>query len=405
MAMNAPRRRLSPKEFAKESGLEVDHCSYHFRELKKVGCIALVDMKRRRGAVEHIYEARESALAWTSEWEGLKSELRRNVLTSVLGGGVHALGAAIDSGTFEARDDSHLSWDTIRVDNAGWQAISEILDRALKRLLRVEEESLARIADGSKGFLASYFLASFESSSKEEALGDEKLKFGTQPQPQLRPVSDKQRNRRREAREGQDEREIMAKVMRHPTRVRILMSMNTPRRRLSAKRFAEETGLALHHVSYHFAELEDTGCIVLVGTKQRRGMIEHIYEPRKTAIQWTDDWKLLGAAVKQGVLAAVARGAVEALGSAIDDGTFEARPSSHLSWSTIKVDEIGWARLAEIFDDALAELMALEKELMARKADGKPFPASYFMACFEAPAGLGSSESSTNSDRGEGPGK
>jgi len=174
--------------------------------------------------------------------------------------------------------------------------------------------------------------------------------------------------------------------MLHPTRVRILMAMNTPRRRMSPTMFAEEAGLPVHHCAYHFAELEDTDCIALVATRQRRGATEHIYEPRKTAIQWTDDWKLLGPAIKQSFLASVMRGAVEALGTAIQRGTFEARDDSHLSWSTIKVDESGWAKIAEIFDGALEELMAVDQRALRRIEAGADFLAvSYLMASFESP--------------------
>jgi hypothetical protein len=386
MSMNTPRRRMSPKLFARETGLGVPHCSYHFGELEDAGCIVLVDTKQRRGATEHIYEPLEAALAWTAEWENLQPQIKRNVLTSVLGGAVEALGSAIDSGTFEARDDSHMSWNTIEVDAAGWGEVAAILDKALSDLMKVEKECLGRIQDGARHSLVTYFMASFESPPKDDPLKDSALGSPRVPSTPLRPTKDRRRARRRAARAQQDEQQVMARVMSHSTRVRILMSMNTPRRRMSPKLFAEETGLPVHHCAYHFAELEDTGCIALVATRQRRGAIEHILEPRKAAIQWTDDWRLLGPAIKQSVLASVMRGAVETLGSAIEGGTFEARDDSHLSWSTIKVDEAGWTRITEIFDRALTELIAVDKKALKRIAAGAEFfAASYFLASFESP--------------------
>jgi hypothetical protein len=385
MAMNTPRRRLSPKAFAMESGLQVEHCAYHFGELADAGCIVLVDTKKRRGAVEHIYEALQTALAWTSEWEDLNPKVKRSVLTSVLGGGITALGRAVDNGTFEARDDSHLSWDTIELDEVGWISMSEILDRALGEILRVEREAAHRIDHGAEAFLVSYFLASFESPAKS-SLTDGPLGTVSGGPPPLRPTINQARLKRRAARETQSEHEIMAKVLQNPIRVKILMSMNTPRRRMSPKLFAEEAGVPAHKVAYHFQELEDTGCIALVEIQQRRGVVEHIYEPLKAAIQWTDDWKGLGPAIKQGVLASVMRGAVEALGLAIESGTFEARSASHMSFGTIKVDEAAWSELANIFDGALDELIELEREALERISAGDPFfPASYLMASFEAP--------------------
>jgi hypothetical protein len=387
MSMNTPHRRLSPSLFARETGLDVRHSAYHFTELADAGCIVLVETKQRRGATEHIYEPLAAALAWSSEWQNVKPQLKRGVLTSVLGGAVEALGSAIDNGTFEARDDSHLSWNTIEVDADGWGEMSSILDRGLKDLLRVEEQSRKRIRAGAASFLASYFMASFESPSKtEDPLVELPAESSLSPAAEPRATRDRRRAKRRAARLHQDEQLIMAKAMSHPTRVRILMSMNTPRRRLSPKMFAEETGLPVHHCAYHFGELEDTGCIALVATKRRRGATEHIYEPRKAAIQWTDEWKLLGPAVKQSVLASVMRGAVEALGQAIGDGTFEARDDSHLSWSTVEVDAEGWAELSRIFDRVLSELIEVDKKVLARLGEGAGgLVASYFMAGFESP--------------------
>ncbi|HET7416066.1 MAG TPA: winged helix-turn-helix domain-containing protein [Solirubrobacterales bacterium] len=376
--------------FAQESGLSVRHCSYHFLELADAGCIVMVDTKQRRGATEHIYEPLETALAWTSEWENLPDRIKHGVLKSVLGGAVAALGSAIDGGTFEARDDSHMSWNTVELDEQSWTAVAAILDKALRRLLAIENECRRRIEAGAENFLASYFMASFESPPKSDPLAGLTSDALDPPESQSqRPTKDKRRVRRRAARSLEDEQQVMAKVMSHPTRVRILMAMNTPRRRMSPKLFAEESDLPVHHCAYHFAELEDTGCIALVATRRRRGAVEHIYEPCKAAIQWTDDWKLLGPAIKQSVLASVMRGAVEAVGMAIENGTFEARDDSHLSWSTIRVDEEGWTEITEVLDDALAELMAIDKAALERIEDGAPIiTASYFMATFESPKGF-----------------
>jgi len=385
IAMNTPRRRLSPKRFAQEAGLSVQHCSYHFGELADAGCIELVDTRQRRGATEHIYEPRRRALAWTSEWRNLKPQVKRGVLGSVMRGALEALGSAIDGGSFEAHDDSHMSWNSIEVDESGWARMAEILDRALNELIDVERDCRARIAAGADRCAASYFMASFESPRQQELLAWGTV-AGEAPPPTERTTKDRRRARRRAARQGLDEAQVMAKAMSHPTRVRILMAMNTPRRRLSPKRFADETGLPVQHCSYHFRELEDSGCVALVDTRQRRGATEHIYEPRKTALQWTDDWKALGPVVKQSVLASVMRGAVEALGMAIEEGTFEARDDSHMSWSTIEVDMEGWSQMTAILDRALAELMDVDKDAHERiAAGGDFFVASYFMAGFESP--------------------
>ena len=386
MSMSTPPRRLSPKVFSQEERLPIDHCSYHFRKLEELGCIALVDTPLRRGWPEHVYEQRQLALIWTSVWRTLSPEAKGSILDSVLGGGVRALGRAIDSGTFEARDESHLSWNTLEIDEQGWREMSGVLDSALEKLEELKRDCIARIDGGADHFLASYFLATCESPAARSSEDGPLMPPPPATESGLRPTGNPRRRKRRADRVGKSEQQIMASMMRHPIRVQALMAMNTPRRRLSPKQFAQETNLPLAACSYHFAELEDTRCVELVGIIRRRGATEHFYEARKTALQWTEDWKQLGPAVKQTFLASVARGALKAIGAAIADGTFESRDDSYLAWNTMKVDLPGWLAVTATLDHALEELMRVTDASWARVLAGAPsFTASYFVSAFESP--------------------
>lgn len=163
MSMNAPRRRMSPKEFCEETGIPMGHASYHFRELAQAGCIELVGEVPRRGATEHYYFPVERAMAWTREWESLGPVVKQNLAATALRGWVEAVGDAVDAGTFETRPDSHLSWDTMRVDARGWEDVTSIMNEALERLLEVGVESAERLREEEEpGFLISTALAAFE---------------------------------------------------------------------------------------------------------------------------------------------------------------------------------------------------------------------------------------------------
>jgi DNA-binding transcriptional ArsR family regulator len=163
MAMNAPTRRMSPKEFCGLTGEKMGHVSYHFRELAETGCIELVEEVPRRGATEHYYEPVGTAMAWSREWEALGSYVKQNLSASILRGGVEAIGEAIDSRSFEAQPNSHLSWDTLRLDAQGWDRVTSIMDRALQELLDTKAESAERISNGNPAFLATFLMSSFES--------------------------------------------------------------------------------------------------------------------------------------------------------------------------------------------------------------------------------------------------
>jgi hypothetical protein len=160
---------MSPKGFCNLTGEKMGHVSYHFRELAETGCIELVEEVPRRGATEHFYEPVRTAMAWSREWEALGSYVKQNLCASVLRGGVEAIGEAIDSQSFEARPNSHLSWDTLRLDAQGWDRATAIMDRALEELLEVETESAERTSASNPAFLATYLMSTFESPPEQGA--------------------------------------------------------------------------------------------------------------------------------------------------------------------------------------------------------------------------------------------
>ncbi|HVO55008.1 MAG TPA: helix-turn-helix domain-containing protein [Solirubrobacterales bacterium] len=170
MSMNAPTRTLSPKVFSEESGESLGNSSYHFRQLEKAGCVEVVETIARRGATEHHYAPVKRAMAWTSEWEALGPVVRQNLTASLLGGAVHRIGNAIDAGTFDARNESHMSWDTAWIDEEGWQELHKVFQHALEEALLITTEAEKRVAGlpPSEKFLATYLISTFESPPEDE---------------------------------------------------------------------------------------------------------------------------------------------------------------------------------------------------------------------------------------------
>jgi hypothetical protein len=164
IAMNTPVRRLSPSEFSDETGEPLSNSSYHFRVLDKAGCIEVVETIPRRGAEEHVYEPKRRAMAWTREWERLGPYVRQNVAASALAPALVRLGASIDHGDFDKRNDSHLSWDTLWTDEQGWTELHTMFREHLENLLEVTDRIKKRMDadDQLPRFLATYFMATFE---------------------------------------------------------------------------------------------------------------------------------------------------------------------------------------------------------------------------------------------------
>lgn len=187
-------------------------------------------------------------------------------------------------------------------------------------------------------------------------------------------------------REKQSASAELAQALKHATRFSILMAMTTPPRKMSPKEFSNESGKSLNHCGYHFRVLRDSGCITLVETEAKRGSTEHFYEPVKQALAWSKEWEAMGSYVKQILCASVLRGGVEAIGKAIDSGSFEAKPNAHLSFDTMRIDAEGWEKVTRILDQTLGELMEVEEECKRRETKANPlFLATYLMSSFESP--------------------
>ena len=164
--------------------------------------------------------------------------------------------------------------------------------------------------------------------------------------------------------------------------------MNTPPRRMSPVEFADLHGEHLGKISYHFRALRDAGCIRVVKENQRRGATEHVYEPVKRAMAWKREWEDLGPFFRDNLAAAALREAVEAVGRAVDAGTFAAREDSVLAHDTLWVDEEGWGEIQSMFLRQLQDLLITTDRIHQRLKEnpGAPkFLLSYLMASFESP--------------------
>jgi Helix-turn-helix domain len=166
---------VSPAEIANELELDVSDVSYHFRELKKRGLIRLVRTVQRRGFDEHFYEPVAPAFKFDDdEWMklplGIRSSFSGEMLQQVIGG----MTAALRAGSFDARD-RHLSQTWLLVDEQGWKELMRVVQRALERILAIQDRSAERRKGSSElGIPVAVVLAAFETAASisERKAGD-----------------------------------------------------------------------------------------------------------------------------------------------------------------------------------------------------------------------------------------
>lgn len=161
-------RMASPNELSKELEEGLSQVSYHVKVLKDFECIEMVKTEPRRGAVEHYYRATERSFIPDSEWKTLPDSIKPGVSWSAFKMIIDDVVGAIKGGSFNARDDVHMSCTPGVVDEQGWKESVELVNETLDRLMNIHSSSAKRLAkSGDEGIPATAVLMNFEGLSAE----------------------------------------------------------------------------------------------------------------------------------------------------------------------------------------------------------------------------------------------
>lgn len=163
-------RVASPNELSKELGEGLSQVSYHVKVLLESNCIELVKTEPRRGAVEHYYRATSRAFLDDSEWAKLPASIKPGFSASLLQTIMDDAVTSLKAGTFDARDEHHLSWTPVKVDEQGWRDLTEALAETLDRVLDIQAESARRTAKakGEESISATVAMMNFEAPAAEK---------------------------------------------------------------------------------------------------------------------------------------------------------------------------------------------------------------------------------------------
>jgi len=162
------QRPMSPNRFFEQfGGPDLATIARYFRQLRKWGYIEVSEELRgggRRGAVEKIYRAIRRAYFDTASWQNLPRQLRRECSGAVLDALIARIEQAVDTETFDAETDRHLSWKAVRLDRQAWSECAAMLDEVLAWITQLEAEATARIGAGAgEAIPATVALMSFRS--------------------------------------------------------------------------------------------------------------------------------------------------------------------------------------------------------------------------------------------------
>ncbi len=156
-------RLASPNELSKELDEGLSQVSYHVKVLKDYECIELVKTEPRRGAVEHYYRATARAFLTDQDWQHLPASIKPGMSASFIRLLVDDVVAALKNGTFDARDDRHISWTPGVVDEQGWNETVELVNETLEQAIEIHTKSASRLAkSGEEGIPSTVAFLHFE---------------------------------------------------------------------------------------------------------------------------------------------------------------------------------------------------------------------------------------------------
>jgi hypothetical protein len=176
-----------------------------------------------------------------------------------------------------------------------------------------------------------------------------------------------------------------AKAAAHPVRVRILADLNEGN--MGPAAFVRRNpGVSLRDAIRHFNRLVDLECIELVERSKGRGR-EHIYRAVRRALFDASSWLAVPDDRKAGVTGEAMSTFMNRVAQAAKSGTLDARSNRHVTWTSLRFDEIGWREFVPAIDSAfyVALQLHIDAALRMRTSGEQPMPVTVGLFCFESP--------------------
>lgn len=371
-------REMSPAQFYAEiGGGSVSRVDHHFKKLVECGWLRYVRTEtgegHRPGGPQHFYRATELPVFDKETWALVPYSVRVEISWTTFKQFGERVREALRANTLDARPNSHLSWTPVLLDELGWEEIASAIDSFFESLLEEIADARLRIyRSGETPMLATVGLALFESPRPDDG-GSRRtpiLVEGTKsPIPASRRVY---------------------RVFKDPISLRIVTEANLGE--TSAPKFHREHGGGedIKNIRRRFKSLEELGWLRRVGEKtggRRRSAKEQFYRATGPAIYDNESWAEVPDAVKPVYTWTTFVQLSEEVKKAIEAGTFEARLDNHLSWSLLRLDRIGWDKVAAEVDGLLALVLKVKDRAEDRLAESgaEPILATAALAAFESP--------------------
>lgn len=171
-------------------------------------------------------------------------------------------------------------------------------------------------------------------------------------------------------------------------RVRIVAACHL--REVTPREIAYREKLKRATVQYHFDKLVDEGWIHVKRTELVRGGRRQWYVADRFNLVGHKEFEEMDEEERYETSEGVLMHYLEICREALEVGTLDARPDSHLSHTPMNLDEQGWEDLRDELDRVLERSLEIKAEAMMRlrKSGTEGIPTVVHLAGFEIPAAV-----------------
>ncbi len=147
-------RTAEASELAAKLDVDVATMKGHLEKMRAQGLIEVVGDSPNGEMAEPSYRALVRALWSNEEWASLSLEERRHLSAWIVKMIVADAEVALESGSFNTRNDSHASRAVSVVDEHGWRQLTRIYSEALEASFAIQAESAERLAESGEDGIA-----------------------------------------------------------------------------------------------------------------------------------------------------------------------------------------------------------------------------------------------------------
>lgn len=179
--------------------------------------------------------------------------------------------------------------------------------------------------------------------------------------------------------------ELPREALRHPLRMRIVAACY--QREVTAREIADQEKLSVRTINNHFRALEKANYIRRVRSDMVNGLRRDFYIAIRQALLTDSEFAQMPKRAQREASAAVLRDLLGNCREAMQTGTLDARPDSHLTWSPLTLDQQGWEELMGELTRVFERSTEIEAGSRARlrKSGARPIPTTIALAGFERP--------------------